>query len=70
MRGCYMSGAFFYSNYNKKSVIVGKDSVNLEITHMENFLHSVSNHYPPFPDISALITPMPMNYHECIIHRE
>ena len=55
-----MDRTFFYANYNKKSVIAGKNSVNLEITYMENYLHSMSNYYPRFPDISALITPMPM----------
>ena len=39
--------------------------MNLEITHMENFLHSMDNHHPRFSDIS-----MPMNYHECIIHHD
>ena len=68
MSGCCLSGTFFYSNYNKKSVVPGKDSVNLEITYMENLLPSMSNHYPRFPDFSALITPMSMNYHECIIY--
>ena len=70
MRGCRLSRTFFYANCNKKSVIAGKDSVYLEITYMENCLHSMSNYYPRFPDISALITPMPMCCHECIIHRE
>ena len=70
MRGCCLSGTFFYSYYNKKFVILEKDSINLEIKYIENCLHSMSNHYPCFPDISALITPMSMNYHECIIHRK
>ena len=55
MRRCCLSGNFFYSNYNKKSVIAEKDSVNLEITHTKNFVHSMSNHYSGF-NISASIT--------------
>ena len=70
MCGCCLSGTFFYSNYDKKSVIAEKDSVNLEITRMENVLHTMNNHYSCFPDISALLTEAAMNYHECIIHLE
>ena len=70
MCGCCFSGTFFGLTIIKKAVIAEKDSVNLETTHMENVLHSMNNHYSRFPDISALIMPMPVNYHECIIHRE
>ena len=68
MSGCCLSGLSYILTIIKKSVIPGKDSVNLEITYMENLLSSMSNHYPRFPDFSALITPMSMNYYECIIY--
>ena len=61
--GCCLSGTSFYSDENKNVSLEEKDFVNLEITHMENFLHLMNNHYPRFSDIS-----MPINYLECIIN--
>ena len=61
----FLSGTLFSSDENKKTVFTDKDSVSLNITHMENFQIAWKIINSQFSDIS-----MPRNYHKYITRHE
>ena len=59
--GCCLSGTLFSADENKNVYPQKRIQLNLEITHKENFLHFMNNHYSQFSDIS-----MPMIHVELL----